>query len=183
MFINQDNPPEEENNQNNQNEVKAWNNNQTIYDISLITTNQNNNLDPAPTDINANQIYLVINSTHGHHTANFLDEFQNGYNPSLTNKEDKIELIEKAPVVNQNRSLVRNKRFRGSKKNHNRGLINNANQEKGFSNYTGQLENNSTLRHSSYRLKRRKKKLNNASNSNIDQKKFRYKIKKIKKYH
>jgi hypothetical protein len=178
---NQDNPQEEDNNQN---QVNAWNNNQTIFDISLITTNKGNNtnnLGPAPIDGNADQVYLILDSSH--HTPNFGDEFQNY--PSITNKEDKIELIEKAPVISQN--ATRNKRLRGLR-NHIRGLINKAAQEKGLKlfPYNGQLENDSTLGHSSNRCKRRKKHLEDASNSNIDQKRFRYKIKKIRnrrKYH
>ena len=162
MFTTQDNQQDEDNNQN---EVKAWNNSQTIFDISLITTNKDNytnNLGPAPTDINADQIDLILNSSHGHHTANFGDLFQNNLNPFFMDKEDKenkIELIEKAPIVDQNRSLKRNKRFRGWR-NHNKGLINNANQDEGIKPflYKGKLENDSTLGHSSYRPKRRKKK-------------------------
>ena len=174
-----DSPQEEESNR-----IEFWINNQTIFEtFSNIETNQGdhaNNVNPSPNDLNATQNYLNVTSTHNNL---FEIEFPNENFTSLTNKEDRILIIKKAPFANQNKSFRGKKRLRFSWNN--KSDIN-ANDKENQENkailipYNSHLENDGTSGHSSNRCKRRKNNLNDPSNSNIDQNRFRYKIKKIK---
>ena len=173
-----DNLPQEE--ENNQNEQNIWNNKQTtIYDPILVSTNKKED------NSNTNQGYkndeniINLSSNDSHHPNDILEDFQNDDSPSITNKEDRIELIEKATNVNQNKNFTRKKRVRvwGAS-----SLINKANQEMEKKIlYNGQTAIISTSGTSSFRRKKRKNILKDPSFSNIDQKRYRYKIKKIRK--
>lgn len=175
-------PKEEENNKN---DFFAWNNKQTAFEtISSIMTNKNNNtnnLNLEQDDLNPAQIFLNQTSEHDDPLENIAEEIENGNNSYLTNKEDKIILLKKAPVINQNKRFTRKKRLRNSGEDK-IDISNKVDQEKeiNFSLCNGQIKDDISLEYSSCRHKKRKKSLHDPSISNIDQKRFRYKIKIIR---
>ena len=186
MFNNQipnDKFPKEE--ENNKNDFFAWNNKQTAFEtISSIMTNKNNNtnnLNLEQDDLNPAQIFLNQTSEHDDPLENIAEEIENGNNSYLTNKEDKIILLKKAPVINQNKRFTRKKRLRNSGEDK-IDISNKVDQEKeiNFSLCNGQIKNDISLEYSSCKNKKRKKSLLDPSISNIDQKRFRYKIKIIR---
>lgn len=174
-----DNSQEEENNRI---YFSLWHNNQTSFEtISSIKTNKDNyiiNLNPEPADLNPGQNHLN-SSTLSHHFENIEEGIPYENNPSLINKEDKIELIKKSPIINQNIRFTRKKRLRDSI-NTKINKCDKENQEKQVKlvYYNRQLENTGILESSSYRFKRRKNNLGDPCISNMDQKRFRYKIRK-----
>lgn len=165
-------PEELENNQNQPDPL--WANSQTVFDaISLIMTNGNSNV-PNNLTLAQNILNPIPDQLSIENSEETIQDVKKNNN-SITKQKD-IVLIKRASILNQNKNFLQRKRNRNNIKK-NIDTMNEMNLEKeNENNYylnKRQIENNITLEHSSYRPK--------SGENNIDKKRFRYKIKKLRK--